>query len=85
MLRLHVRSLCLNMYYTEYTERGTPMLNWDSRYLCHLSTEMAEIWSPGTSFQDVRTYTISAIYLFFLSYKSFCGVFSDFRAEILYV
>ena len=32
-----------------YTESGTPMLNWDSRYLCHFSTEMAEIWSPGTT------------------------------------
>ena len=32
---------------------GTPMLHWDSRYLCHFSTEMAEIWSPGTFFQDV--------------------------------
>ena len=36
-----------------YTESGTPMLNWDSRCLCHFSTEMAEIWSP--SFQDVLT------------------------------
>ena len=38
-----------------YTESGTPMLSWDSRYLCHFSTEMAEIWSPGTYFQDVWT------------------------------
>ena len=36
-----------------YTESGTPMMNWESRYICHFSTEMAEIWSPGTSFQDV--------------------------------
>ena len=35
---------------------------WDSGYLCHSSTEMAEIWSPGTSFQDVWTYKISALY-----------------------
>ena len=34
-----------------YTESGTPMLSWDSPYLCHFSTEMAEIWSPGTSFK----------------------------------
>ena len=63
-----------------YTESGTPMLNWDSRYLCHFSTEMAEIWSPGTSFQDVWTCKISALYLlYFHSYESFCGVFSDFH------
>ena len=34
-----------------YTESGTPMLNWDSRYICQFSTEMAEIWSPGISFK----------------------------------
>ena len=62
------------------TESGTVMLNWDSRYLCHFSTEMAEIWSPGTSFQDVWTCKISALYLlYFQSYESFCGVFSDFH------
>ena len=38
-----------------YTESGTPMINWGSRYLCHFSTEMDEIWSPGTSSQDVWT------------------------------
>ena len=26
-----------------------------SQYLCHFSTEMAEIWTPGTFFEDVRT------------------------------
>ena len=31
-------------------------LFWDGGYLCHFSTEMAEIWSSGTFFQDVRTY-----------------------------
>ena len=64
-----------------YTESGTtPMLNWDSRYLCHFSTEMAEIWSPSTFFVDVWTYKISALYLlYFQSYESFCGVFSDFH------
>ena len=61
-----------------YTESGTPMLNWDSRYLCHFSTEMAEIWSPGTFFEDVWTHKISALYLlYFQSSESFCGVFSD--------
>ena len=55
-----------------YTESGTPMLNWDSRYLCHFSTKMAEIWSPGTSFQDVWTCKISALYLlYFHSYETF--------------
>ena len=55
-----------------YTESGPPMLNWDSRYLCHFSTEMAEIWSPGTSFQDVWTCKISALYLlYFHSYETF--------------
>ena len=34
-----------------YTESGTPMSNWDSRYLCHFSIEMAEIWSQATSFK----------------------------------
>ena len=61
------------------TTLGTPMMNWDGRYLCHFSTEMAEIWSPGTSFQDVWTCKISALYLlYFHSYESFCGVFSGF-------
>ena len=57
-----------------YTESGTPMLNWDSRYLCHFTTEMAEIWSPVTSFQDVWTYKISALnLLYFQSYQTFSG------------
>ena len=57
-----------------YTESRTPMMNWDSRFLCHFSTEMAEIWSPGTSFQDVWTCKISALYLFyFKSYETFIG------------
>ena len=42
------------------TESETVMLNWDSRYLCHFSTEMAEIWSPSTSIQDVWTNKVSA-------------------------
>ena len=58
------------MYFLEhstvtYTESGTPMLIWDSRYLCHFSTEMAEIWSPGTSFQDLWTCKIAALYLLY--------------------
>ena len=52
-----------------YTESGTPMLNWDSRYLCHFPNEMAEIWSLGTSFQDVWTYKISALYLLYFTFK----------------
>ena len=43
-------------------------------YLCHFSTEMAEIWSPATFFQDVFAYKISALYhLYFQSYKAFSG------------
>jgi len=56
------------------TESVTVMLNWDRRYLCHFSTEMAEIWSPGTSFQDVWTHKFSALYLlYFRSYEIFSG------------
>ena len=29
-----------------YTESGTPMMKWDSRYLCHFAAKIAEIWSP---------------------------------------
>ena len=62
------------VYTVRETESGTVMLNWDSRYLCHFSTEMAEIWSPGTSFQDVWTCKISALYLFdFQRYETFSG------------
>ena len=43
------------LFTVTYTERGTPKLNWDSRYLCNFSFEMAEIWSPGTSIHDVWT------------------------------
>ena len=46
----------------------------DTPYLCHFSTEMAEIWSPVTSYQDVFAYKISALYhLYFQSYKAFSG------------
>ena len=55
-------------------------LFWDSEYLCHFSTEMAEIWSPGTFSKGVWTHKISALYLlYFQSYESFCGAFSDFH------
>ena len=44
------------------------------RYLCHFSTEMTEIWSPGTIFQDVLSCHISALYyLCFKSYEPFSG------------
>ena len=70
----HVLTYC-DLYWN-----GTAMLNWDSRYLCHFSTEMAEIWSPGTPFKDVWTCKISALYLlYFHTYESFCGVFTDFH------
>ena len=40
-------------------------------YLCHFSTEMAEIWSPVTFFEDVWTHKISALYHFyFQNYKT---------------
>ena len=42
--------------------------------LRHFSTEMDEIWSPVTSYQDVFAYKISALYhLYFQSYKAFSG------------
>ena len=69
---LHARHF--QVYTVTYTESGTPMLNWDSRYLCHFSTEMAEIWSPATFFQDVFAYKIAALYhLYFQSYETFSG------------
>ena len=53
-----------------YIESGTPMFNWDFPYLRHFSTEIAEIWSPGTFFKDVWAYKISAQnLLYFQSYE----------------
>ena len=53
---------------------GTGHCFWDSGYLCHFSTEIAEIWSPGTFFKDVWAYKISAQnLLYFRSYKIFSG------------
>ena len=53
---------------------GTLHCFWDSGYLCHFSTEIAEIWSPGTFFKDVWAYKISAQnLLYFRSYKIFSG------------
>ena len=47
-------------------------LFWDSEYLCHFSTKMAEIWSLGTFFKGVWTHKISALYLlYFQSYETF--------------
>ena len=44
------------------------------RHPISFSTEMAEIWSPATFFQDVFAYKISALYhLYFQSYKAFSG------------
>ena len=55
-------------------------LFWDSEYLCHFSTKMAEIWSPGTFSKGVWTHKISALYLlYFQSYETFSDVFSDFH------
>ena len=45
-----------------------------------LLTEMAEMLFQGTFCEDVWTCKISALYLlYFESYESFCGVFSDFH------
>ena len=53
---------------------GTLHCFWDSGYLCHFSTEIAEIWFPGTFFKDVWAYKISAQnLLYFRSYKIFSG------------
>ena len=47
---------------------------WDSGYLCHFSTEMAEILSPGTFSKGVWKQKISALYLlYFQSYETFSG------------
>ena len=41
---------------------------------------MAVIWAPGTFFEDVWTYKISALYLlYFQSYETFSDVLSDFH------
>ena len=50
---------------------GSLHSKWISQYLRYFLTEMAEIWSPGTFFEDVRTHKISALYLlYFLSYHN---------------
>ena len=44
---------------------------------------MAEIWSPGTSFQDVWACQISALYhLHFQSYETFSGVNQCFIKKV---
>ena len=44
----------------------------DSGYLWHFSTEIAEIWCPGTSSEDDWTCKFSALYLlYFQSYETF--------------
>ena len=44
------------------TSNGARNIKWNSRYLCHLPTEIAKIWSPSTFLKDVWTYQISALY-----------------------
>ena len=46
------------------SQSGSLHSKWISQYLRHFSTEMAEIWSPGTFFEDVWTHKISALYHF---------------------
>ena len=46
-------------------QSGSLHSKWISQYLRHFSTEMAEIWSPGTFFEDVWTHKISALYHFY--------------------
>ena len=59
---------------------GSSHSKWISQYLRYFLTEMAEIWSPGIFFEDVRTHKISALYLlYFLSYKTFSDLLSDFQ------
>ena len=63
-------------FQTLYTVIGRPSgslhSKWISQYLRHFSTEMAEIWSPGTFFEDVWTHKISALnHLYFQSYETF--------------
>ena len=56
------------------TSSWTRERQFGHRYLCHFWTEMAEIWSPATFFQDVFAYKISALYhLYFQRYKAFSG------------
>ena len=58
--------LMTHNYYFSFIVFGTLHRFWKS--LRHFSTEMAEIWCPGTSFQDDWTHKISALYLlYFLS------------------
>ena len=38
------------------SQSGSLHSKWISQYLRHFSTEMAEIWSPGTFFEDVWTH-----------------------------
>ena len=47
------------------SQSGSLHSKWISQYLRHFSTEMAEIWSPGTFFEDVWTCKISALYLLY--------------------
>ena len=50
---------------------GSLHSKWIPQYLRHFSTEMAEIWSPGTFFEDVWTHKISALYHFnFQNYQT---------------
>ena len=54
------------------SQSGSLHSKWISQYLRHFSTEMAEIWSPGTFFKDVWTHKISALYhLYFQTYETF--------------
>ena len=65
-----------------YTESGTPMLNWDSRYhsLSFLNWNGWNLVSRDIFSRCLDTCKISALYLlYFKSYESFCGVFSDFH------
>ena len=58
---------------------GTGHCFWDSGYLCHFSTEMAEIWSPGTFFEDGHTKCQLSITFTFRIIKLKVEVFSDFH------
>ena len=59
------------------TSSGSRNVKWLTLYLCCLWTEMAEIWSPGTSFQDVWTFKISAL--------SFVPAFKVMKVLVVYL
>ena len=78
---LNIKTSFLWMYIVQSVERQVDHRNvkWLTLYLCCLWTEMAEILFPGTFFQDVLTFKISALHHFyFQSYNTFSWWISNF-------